>query len=601
MRRGTWLVVGALAAIAIVAGVDALRGGTGEPAAQPEPEPPATTTTEPNRSTATRPFAGVLYYADESCDLRAVELPDVTEAPAPSWNGCRFSLSPDEDRVGGPGTAWDRHSDPRIGRLFQSVDGVIRVATDLGPEREAVEGTAAAWRPNGTLTYFADGAVREWPGGEVLLSQRDLLRAVASEGLDRSSIVGVSVREMSWLEPNRLAAIVALEAPNVVGLDVVAVFDGRRLLAAEGRQRDSERLMDLRTSPNGRLVLARNGIRGDFVLLDARGSLLAAPRLENVRAMAFSPNEQWVAAATDSGVYVFRPGEDSWVARLDIVANDLDWRGADDAGAGPVVVAEEARAWLEGLGATGRLVVTERAGEGCRLRALRLPGLGWEDEPDVPAPCDFTLTPGGGTLEGSVSVPASGDLSATCDEGNLLVFQEGGFRTTHEDACGPAWMGDGTLTFVRRGELWTGVEDAYKLMTRATLAEIFGRPSALEEVAWIDDRRFWAVVRSGESAIVAAMTTERLVFSPTFTTARIEGLRVSATGMVAAQTDRGVVFFDSGGRRALTFPNGRAVAWAPGELYAAVATDREILLVAPVSREVVTLPLAVRDLEWVVP
>jgi hypothetical protein len=198
-------------------------------------------------------------------------------------------------------------------------------------------------------------------------------------------------------------------------------------------------------------------------------------------------------------------------------------------------------------------------------------------------------------------VPASGDLSAACEGGDLLVFQEGGFRTTHEDACGPAWMGDGTLTFVRRGELWTGIEDAYKLMTRATLAEIFGRPSALEEVAWIDDRRFWAVVRSGESAIVAAMTTEQLVFSPTFTTARIEGLRVSATGMVAAETDRGVVFFDSGGRRALTFPNGRAVAWAPGELYAAVATDQEILLVAPVSREVVSVPVEVRDLEWVVP
>ncbi|HET6695508.1 MAG TPA: hypothetical protein VFG85_03305, partial [Gaiellaceae bacterium] len=68
-----------------------------------------------------------------------------------------------------------------------------------------------------------------------------------------------------------------------------------------------------------------------------------------------------------------------------------------------------------------------------------------------------------------------------------------------------------------------------------------------------------------------------------------------------AETDRGVVFFDNGGRRALTFPNGRAVAWAPDQAIAAVATPQSILLVAPISGEVISLPLAVRDLEWVVP
>ena len=71
--------------------------------------------------------------------------------------------------------------------------------------------------------------------------------------------------------------------------------------------------------------------------------------------------------------------------------------------------------------------------------------------------------------------------------------------------------------------------------------------------------------------------------------------------MVAARTERGVVFFDAGGRRALSFPGARAVAWAPGELVAAVALQQEILFVAPVSREIVPLPLAVSDLEWVVP
>jgi hypothetical protein len=162
-------------------------------------------------------------------------------------------------------------------------------------------------------------------------------------------------------------------------------------------------------------------------------------------------------------------------------------------------------------------------------------------------------------------------------------------------------MGDGTLTFVRNGGLWQGIEDAHRLVSAEQVGELFGRPSALEEVAWVDDQRFWAVVRSGSTANVALMTADRLVSLPSFTTRAIEGLQVASAGMVAARTDLGVVFFDSAGRRALTFPNGRAFTWAPGELFAAVATPSEVLFVAPVSGEIVTLPLEVRDLEWVVP
>ncbi len=159
------------------------------------------------------------------------------------------------------------------------------------------------------------------------------------------------------------------------------------------------------------------------------------------------------------------------------------------------------------------------------------------------------------------------------------------------------------MTFIRDGGLFEGGfgEQKRRLMSRDEVSELLGRPSALEEITWADNERFWAVVRSGPSAIVALMTTDRLVSAPSFATRAIEGLRVSASGMVAAHTDQGVVFLDSGGRRALTVRNGLAVAWAPGEPIAAVATPSEILFVAPLSAEIVTLPLAVRDLEWVVP
>jgi hypothetical protein len=239
---------------------------------------------------------------------------------------------------------------------------------------------------------------------------------------------------------------------------------------------------------------------------------------------------------------------------------------------------------------------------GCRLRALRLPDLQWEDEPDgEPAPCRFTLDATDEALAEAISVAPGGQLRATCRDGGLAVFGSQGPAADIPGACAPAWMPDGTLTFVRAGELWRGTREPRRLISRAELRSMFGREAALEEVAWLDDQRIWAVVRVGSSDAIAAMTMSRLVYPPTFTAQRIAGLQVSSTGMVAARADRGIVFFDNGGRRALSLPGARAVTWAPDNLVAAVATAREILLVAPASREVVPLPLAVADLEWVVP
>jgi hypothetical protein len=305
-----------------------------------------------------------------------------------------------------------------------------------------------------------------------------------------------------------------------------------------------------------------------------------------------------MAVATRASVFILRPGEpQARIRQLRIAASDLAWRGA--AGPPEIAEADEARDWLEGVRATGRLFVTE---PGCRLRALRLPDLQWEDEPDgEPTPCRFALDAADEAVAEAISVAPGGQLRATCRDGRLAVFGSQGPTADIPDACAPAWMPDGTLTFVRAGELWRGTVEPRRIVTRTELRTMFGREAALEEVAWFDDRRLWAVVRVGSSDAIALMTVSRLVYSPTFTAPHIEGLQVSSTGMVAARTESGIVFFDSGGRRALSFPGAKAVTWAPGNLVAAVAAPRQILLVAPVSREVVPLPLAVEDLEWVVP
>lgn len=598
-RRSTWLVVGVLAVIALAAAVDALRGG-GEPSAAPPTTSAGTATTEapPAEPAAEQgAFGGVLYYTDSACELRAVRLPTLAETEAPNWDECRFVLSPDGTRASGARSGWDPHSDARRGRLFQSDGPAIQVSTNGGPEGEPIRGSAPAWRPTGTLTYAAGGAVREWPTARVVLSADDLAAAARAhpDVPDSGRARRVAVDDLEWLDDARLASVLTVFLPGAVE-HAVAVFEGRRLAWVEFL--GARALYDLRASPSGRFLAVTDGAR--LLMFDGRRGRVQTPPLNpaQIRAVAWSPDERWAALAADASVYVFRPGElQPRLRRLSIDARDLAWRG--DVQPAPLVSTEAAREWLGDAGATGRLFVTEPT---CRLSALRVPSLDWEDEPvRERAPCRFTLDSTNDALAEAVSVAPDGQRRAICQRGRLEVFDAQGPTAEIPDACAPAWRADGRLTFLRDGELWTAGATPVRLITRAALRAMFGGDASLVEVAWLDDERVWAAVRLDDRMTIAVMTTSDLVYSPTFTASRVDGLQVSSSGMVAATTDRGVVFFDSGGRRALTFPGATAVGWAPDRLVAAVAGPRELLFVAPISREVVALPLPVEDLEWVVP
>ena len=595
MRRGvTVLVVVVVAAIALAAGIDALRGADSSP--ESEAEPPSASTTQPEGPTNVVPLAGelggTLYYTNASCELEAIELPRQTPAETPNWDECRFVLSPNGRRVAGEGSGWDPSADPVVGRLFESEGGLIQVSTDRGPDGEPFPGTAPAWRPDGTLTYFADGAVRQWPSGHVLISERRLLAAVMTHlnaPADSSFVEDVQVGHMAWLDQAEAVVAIRATVPGGADLDLAAVFRPGRRPAGFSVLAPIDALWS--SSQDGFWAIAAGGLQ----LFRSR-SALPLPALGDTVAVTWSPDAAHMAVATRASVFVFPPGETSPMRRVPVSANDLAWRGGADP---PVLAVDEAREWLGRVGAAGRLFVTVGPRTDCALRALRLPGLEWAEQPPGPtSPCRFSLDDQDDVhAESEVPQPGGGQV-AVCRNQAVDVLNDEGFLVGYPAACAPAWRPDGRLTFIRNGGLF---EPTRRLLSRDEVSAFLGRPSVLEEVAWMDDRRFWAVVRSGESSIVALMTTEGLVFSPSFTTQTIEGLRVSATGMVAARTDQGVVLFDSGGRRALTFPSGQAVSWAPGELIAAVATPSEILFVAPVSREVVTVPLTVRDLEWVVP
>jgi hypothetical protein len=605
MRRGgTVLVVVALTAIALAAGWDALRGGD-DPATQPEGQP--TTSTDADDGTNYVPLAepdpvsGTLYYTDESCELRAAELPDIRPTDAPNWDECRFTLSPDATRVGDESTAWDPHSDPRRGRLFRVDGDAIQVATNSGPEGEPIRGAAPAWRPDGTLTYFANGEIRDWPEGRTVVPAHRLRMVVTEHPNAPGSVEllrNLRVVEHHWLDQDRLVAQLEADVRGGPPLELVAVFDDGLPFASTDFLAE---VQDLWASPFGTYYAVLTDALG---LYDFNGNTLPLPAIEGSRAVAWSPDEDRMAVATATSVYVFTPGQADEVDRFALVANDLDWRGPESPDA--LAEAEDARGWLASTGASGRLVVSVPEEDGCSLHALEIPELTWADEPaGVPAPCRFSLGPDGEIYPESAAPRPQGRLVAQRHESGLGLFDTRGVvLNTFEEAYSPTWTPDGRLTFIREGQLFlfeTPAQGEERLMTRAQLSGLLGRPSGLEEIAWVRDDQFWAAVRSGETATLALLTTGQLAMSPSFTTERIEQLRVSSTGIVAAETDRGVVFFDNGGRRALTFPNGRAVTWAPDQVIAAIATPEVIQLVAPISGEVVSLPLAVRDLEWVVP
>ena len=133
-----------VAAIAVAAGVDGLRGESGTELTR-EPEPTATpTSTDPDEPVSAAEPGGILYYTDEDCRLEAVRLPGLEPAAVPNWRNCRFVLSPDASSVSKGRSGWDPVGD----FLFRLEDGRIVVTSGHEPVGEGSPGP----RPPGGRT-----------------------------------------------------------------------------------------------------------------------------------------------------------------------------------------------------------------------------------------------------------------------------------------------------------------------------------------------------------------------------------------------------------------------------------------------------------------
>jgi hypothetical protein len=321
--------------VGVAAAADALR----QEAPEPEAAPTITAGTTTRSSPATG-LSGVLYYTDEECRLRGVQLPELEQVGGPEWNECAFALSPDARDIEAEGAVW---SPTGTGKAIVDRGGIAVEWTNGASHTFA--GSAPAFRGNGDLMFFSAGAIRQLPPR---CSLRPVVRrcsrvVVPRQAIERAArrhpnadvapgFLTVSVREMAWLGsqegPDRVAALLRLRIRTVGDFDLIALFEGGGIVEVIA---SFERLHGLEASPGGSYFGVRTEGPEGVLLFDRETRALELQEIGGVRDFEWSPDEDWIALATPQDVYIDlterrqfpRPPR---LRRLGIVARDLAWR-----------------------------------------------------------------------------------------------------------------------------------------------------------------------------------------------------------------------------------------------------------------------------------
>ena len=306
----TWLVLAAVLAVAAAAAADALRGGLrnnsvtpAAPAAERRIVPPG----------VPAGAMGTVFYSDpeDDCRLHSLRLAGFTEAKPPNYGECRFSLSPDGTRAAPEGSVWS------------PLGGVVAVPREDGFALESdgqtivVRGRAPAFKPDGTLTQVRDDKLIEW---SIACRHSERLFTLPGDNATARCVHTVyphPVKALVWFTDSRFAAVLPKG-------ELVIAEDGDVVVRAE---LPPFRTASLELSPKRTFATLWLGgeLAGTF---GAEGGPAPIAPVGVVDAIAWSPSERWILAATREGtVFLLRPDAgDARVRRLGISARDLAWR-----------------------------------------------------------------------------------------------------------------------------------------------------------------------------------------------------------------------------------------------------------------------------------
>jgi hypothetical protein len=324
MRRWmTPLIVAAVVLVAVLAAADALRGHD-EPKAAEE-SPTITRASPPTLSDILRRDAitGFVVYSDQDCALHSLLLPRMldevvrTDANQP-FRMCRFSSGGGrylpEGQIASPG-----------GRLVAECQGGHIAVWELqsGIPKRSLRGCPPAWRPDGRLTYPQGDRIME--EGHVLFSAADL-RAAARLQPNIHDLSGVRIfvnaTDLAWLDETHMVTTLEIRVPNFFDETLAVLFTGKEVTAVAGNRGSGPG--NWVVSPAGNFAASENGI---IVRRDG-GSVDPPQNLPGGRAVAFSPDERWLAYVTSASVYLISTPENSEpqrIIRLPIAAQDLVW------------------------------------------------------------------------------------------------------------------------------------------------------------------------------------------------------------------------------------------------------------------------------------
>jgi hypothetical protein len=324
MRRwSTVLIVAAVAALAVFAAADALRGD-GQPR-DAASVPPTTRERAPTLRETLRGqgLSGQILYSDQDCILHSLVLPQMVDDivrrdnDMGAFHYCRFGV--------GGGRILDEGDVPSPNGLSIARCRGRHIAvwrTETGAAIRSIRGCVPAWRRDGRLTYARDEQVLE--DERVLYSRAELHRLARRHpniaGLGRGVPFYVHVLDLAWLDRLRLAMSLEVRIRGVEPQHFVVLLDGDRMLALVADF--SGLIRDLVVSPAGSFLADD---RGTVVTKQGR----SYPLLEGIPrpiTVAFSPDERWLAAATRTSVYlVGTPTNLGRVIRLPVPAQDLVW------------------------------------------------------------------------------------------------------------------------------------------------------------------------------------------------------------------------------------------------------------------------------------
>jgi hypothetical protein len=323
MRRWpTWLVLGTVCLLAVVAAADALRRVD-------SPDATATATSTPTLQAELRDeqIGGLVVYSDPDCIVHSLLLPALernnlmTEAGAP-LRLCEFSAAGGRFLAPGETLSPNRELIARCrGGLAEVVDA------SSGEERETVSGCPTAWHPDGCLTHVSDGEVL--CGEQRILSEAELVTIArfhpnvvdaAPEAL--RTIIPTA---LAWLDLNVLALALEITIRTVEPQYMLVLLERERVIGWSVRFGGPMR--NLQVSPEGSMVLAEG-----TVLMDRDGNELTAPIVGEV--LGWSPDDRWIVIAGQASVYLVRAlhlrtlDPTPRTIRLPIAARSLVWTGA---------------------------------------------------------------------------------------------------------------------------------------------------------------------------------------------------------------------------------------------------------------------------------